>query len=117
MTTIPTFSIRELPKYQQKFFFDKRENVKYNSRCENCARECKQSFKTNVYCPKRIIAKTKRQYIREIKKQNKSIKEVANAIDIHAGTLNSMLTNRSRDITFEVHKKLMKFLFDKDMGK
>lgn len=111
-----TIDIRKLPKQEQEFYLNDRDEVKYNSRCEKCANDCKQSFRAKViYCPKEIKAKTKKEYIVKIEEMDKTIKDIANEIDMHTRTLTSLLTNKDKDIDFKTHKKLMKSLFGIDI--
>lgn len=108
-------SIRDLPKNEQEFYLDKKGKVKYNKVCDECARECKQSWRSKVLHCDRILAKSKRLYQNRIKEQNKTIKQVADEIDMHTGTLKSLLTNEDRDIDYDTHKKLMKNLYNQDI--
>lgn len=111
-------NIRKQPKQEQEFYLNKKDEIKYNFRCEKCANVCKQSHKVKIIsCPKEIKTKTKDQYLKEIEAQNKIIKDVADEIDIHTRTLKSLLTNNNRDIDFDTHKKLMKYLFNIDIKK
>ena len=111
-----TIDIRKLPKREQEYYLNGKNEIQYNSKCERCARDCKISFKSIiVYCPKEIKVKTKKEYLKKINSQNKTIQEVANAINIHTRTLKSLLTNNNRDIDFDTHKKLMRYLFNKDI--
>lgn len=108
-------SIKDLPKNEQDFYLDKKDKVKYNKLCNECARECKQSWRAEILSCNRIPAKSKRLYLNRIKDQKKTIKQVANEIGIHARTLKSLLTNDNKDIDYDTHKKLMKNLYDQDI--
>lgn len=108
-------SVKDLPKNEQEFYLDKKDKVKYNKLCNECARECKQSWRSEIMACDRIPAKSKRLYQNRIKEQNKTIKQVADEIDMHTGTLKSLLTNEDRDIDYETHKKLMKNLYNQDI--
>lgn len=108
-------SIKDLPKLEQDFYLNKDDEVEYAKQCEACANDCKQSYKVILHCKKRILVKTKVEYLDEINNQNKTVKEVANAIKINTRTLNSLLTNKSKDIDFETHCKLMKYLYKENI--
>ncbi len=108
-------NIRDLPKIDQNYYLNQEESVEYNKLCESCARDCKMSWKSLVINCGRIPVKTKEEYLKEIKKQNYSIKDLAHKISINTKTLNSYLNNNDRDITYNVHQKLMKELFDEDI--
>jgi len=104
--------VRNLPKKEREFYEDKKENIKYNGNCYECARSCKQSWRSQILHCNKIGVKNKKGYLKEIENQNKTIQEVAKAINIHSRTLESLLTNKDRDIDYETHKKLMKYLYN-----
>lgn len=109
-------SVRELTINDQEFYLDGTGKIKYNPLCESCPYDCKQSFRSQlVACNKKIQAKTKTEYLDEIKKQKKTVKDVAKAIGIHTRTLNSIFNNDERDIDFETHSKLMLELYNVDI--
>lgn len=110
-------SIRELPKRDKVFYLNQKDEVQYNKQCVSCARECKQSYRSTIVSCKRIPAKSKRLYLNRIKQQGKTIKQVADEIGIHSRTLKSLLTNKNKDISYEIHEKLMKVLYDIDISK
>ena len=57
-----TTDIRKLPKQEQEYYLNGKNEIQYNSKCERCARDCKISFKSIiVYCPKEIKVKTKKR--------------------------------------------------------
>lgn len=110
--------IRKQSKQEQEFYLNKKDEIQYNSKCEKCARICKQSFRTKIIsCPIEIKAKTQKEYLKEIEARSKTIKNIADEINIHTRTLKSLLTNNNRDIDFDTHKKLMKHLFNVDITK
>lgn len=109
-------SIRDLSKNESIFYTNQNGDIIYNKICELCANECKQSFQSRlIACHNNILVKSKEDYLHEIKKQNKTIKDVAHSIKINTKTLTSFLTNYNKDIDYEVHKKLMLELFGENI--
>lgn len=110
-------SVRDLPKNELDFYLDTTGNVKYNPVCESCPHECKQSFRAELLaCGINVKVKTKTEYLDEIKKQKRNLKDVAHSTNIHLRTLRSLLNNDSRDIDFETHFKLMMELYNVDIN-
>lgn len=108
-------SIKELPKRQRVFFENEKGEIQYNEDCLSCANECKQAFRVKlIACSSNIKCKTPMQYLNYIKRNKLFIKDIAYKIKIHTKTLESMLIG-NQDMTPEVHKKLMKELYNKDI--